>query len=192
MATLLDDHDVDETAASRPLMPPTDDEVRESVRAAIRGLPSMLNLALMGMSPRRGDAREVARIVRELYADTEKSLGKDAADELVLPTLERVKQRIVDLFGTSGWEDSGPPDAPTRAATSVAAPRLRTDQELVNLAYEEDVEGLMQEIRRLRSDVWLERAAEEIAGNPDVCTGPVEKAAAAALAVLRRHRDGKS
>ena len=169
-------------------MRPTDDDIRESVRAAVRGLPSMLNLALMGMSPRRGEAREVARIVRELYAGTEKSLGKDAADELVLPTLEHVKQRIVDLFGSSGWDGSGPA-APTRVTIPATAPRRRTDEELVSLAYEEDVEGLMQEIRRLRSDAWLERAAEEIAGHPDVCRGPVEKAAAAALAILRRHRD---
>jgi hypothetical protein len=172
-------------------VPPTDDDIRESVRAALRGLPSMLNLALMGMSPKRGEAREVARIVRELYAGTEKSLGKDVADELVLPTLEHVKQRIVDLFGTAGWDDSGSA-APAGTTIPVTAPPRRTDEELVSLAYEEDVEGLMQEIRRLRSDVWLERAAEEIAGNPDVCRGPVEKAAAAALAVLRKHRDGKS
>ena len=101
-------------------MPPTDAEVlelRESVRAALRGIPSMLNLALMGTSPSPDQARAVAHTVRDLYASAEKSMGKAAADELVLPTVERVRARIVEVFGSSEW------DEPQTAAAAVAKMR---------------------------------------------------------------------
>ena len=150
----------------------------------------MLNLALMGMSPRRDDAREVGRIVRELYAHTETSLGRDVADELVLPTLEGVRQRITDVFGTSGWEDPGVAASAT-AAILAPAPGRRTDEELVSLAYEEDVEGLMQEIRHLRSDAWLKRAAEEFLREMVVSHAiDLRRSVALLVGTLKRHRDG--
>ena len=51
------------------------------------------------------------------------------------------------------------------------------------------VPRLVEEIRRLRSDDWLERAAEEITDS-EVRDGYVEEAAV--VAILRKHRDGKA
>jgi len=49
-----------------------------------------------------------------------------------------------------------------------------------------DVCDLISEVRRLRSDEWLEKAAEEI-GGISALAGATERA----LAILRKHRDAR-
>lgn len=62
--------------------------------------------------------------------------------------------------------------------------------------HRDNLADLAAEIRRLRSDEWLERAAKEIAtGAPDHIKGRDWSAAdddAWVLAILRKHRDGKA
>src|SRR5262249_26525818 len=135
---------------------------------ALKGVPAMLNVALLGVNPSQAEALNVARMVRELYDEAEKSLGKAAADELVLPTLESAKARILEVFGTSGWDE--PEDVATPAAKMGSLDRARRDdaaRAVYQLADEarfvtdEDLEDLQErglsdvaaEIRRLRKMV---------------------------------------
>jgi hypothetical protein len=146
----------------------TDEEVRVQLVKALEGVPAMLNVALLGVNPSQAEALNVARMVRELYDEAEKSLGKDAADHLVLPTLEGAKARILEVFGTSGWDE--PEDVATAAAKMGSLDRARRDdaaRAVFQLADEarfvtdedlEDLEGrgladVAAEIRRLREMV---------------------------------------
>ena len=54
-----------------------------------------------------------------------------------------------------------------------------------------DVERLVAEVRRLRSDEWLEKAAEEISASPYAAIHS-SKTEDAIRAILRKHRDGKA
>jgi hypothetical protein len=54
----------------------------------------------------------------------------------------------------------------------------------------DDVRALVDEVRRLRSDEWLQRAAEEITENV-APRADVTSTIAQRLDILRKHRDGK-
>jgi hypothetical protein len=54
----------------------------------------------------------------------------------------------------------------------------------------EDITRLIAEVRRLRGDEWMEKAAEEIA--PMIHDDLMTDARAEVIAILRKHRDGKS
>ncbi len=69
-----------------------------------------------------------------------------------------------------------------------------SDDAVYDLAYEPYIPRLVAEVRRLRSDEWLERAIEEIAhGRADGwSTGVGIPTKADLLAILRKHRDWKA
>lgn len=132
------------------------------------------------------------RVVREL--------GTAAWEEP--ETVEQAKARMGTLPAAPGASTFGPGGGgPARDPE----PSPLTDEELDHLEREakrftapepwegnatETIVRLLAEVRRLRSDEWLERAADEIDGGMDALneTGPSRNEI---LDILRKHRDGR-
>jgi hypothetical protein len=76
-----------------------------ALRGAVVGIPSMLSAALVGERPRVA-AMRVARIVQQLHADAVAELGEREAEDLVGATLRLVRDRVIDIFGPSAWDDA--------------------------------------------------------------------------------------
>lgn len=112
-------------------MPPTDDDSRAEAERALIALDVDLDRALDGPEPSREKAREIARQYRDLYASAATPSGNTWAEARIHQAMVAARQKIIAVFGTSGWE---------RAADVVAAegpgdPAVRplTDAELAEL-----------------------------------------------------------
>jgi len=53
----------------------------------------------------RADAIRVAHVVRQLHTDAIAEFGELEAEDLVGHTLQYVRDRIVDVYGQSAWEE---------------------------------------------------------------------------------------
>ncbi len=196
-------------------MPPTDDEYLAAARHAMMALEAQLYRSLGGPSPSRDQAQSIARQMRDIVARAIAALGVEGAEEIV-DWYERAGKRVVGDLGNSAWDEPETVEqAKARMGTLSAAPgpgvldRVNdrelpplTDDELDAIARgglyrlgrgwfaRRDYRApLLAEVRRLRSDGWLKRAAEAITDN-EVRDGYVEEVAV--VAILRKHRDEKS
>ncbi len=196
-------------------MPPTDDEYLATARHAMMALEAQLYRSLGLPSPSHDQALSIARQMCDLVARAIADLGVKGAEEIV-DWYERAAKRVVRDLGTSAWDEPETVEqAKARIGTLSAAPgpgvldrvnegepRPLTDEELDAIARgglyrlgrgwfaQRDYRApLLAEVRRLRSDDWLVRAAEKITDS-EVRDGYVEEAAV--VAILRKHRDGKA
>ena len=62
----------------------------------------MLHAALTN----RKDAIRVARVVHQLHVDAVAELGEGEAEDLIGATLRLVRDRVIDIFGRSAWEEA--------------------------------------------------------------------------------------
>jgi hypothetical protein len=187
-------------------MPPTDEEYLATARHAMMALEAQLYRSLGGPSPSRDQSLAIAREMRDIVARAIRVLGVDGAQEIV-DWYERAGQRVMRDLGTSAWEEPETVEqAKARMGTLSAAPESthRLPDEILDELDRDaaatlkrgdgsmsadctDVRCIVAEVRRLRSDDWLQRAAEEIT-DCEVRDGYVEEAAV--VAILRKRRDG--
>lgn len=142
---------------------PTDEDLRATLRRVVMGIPSMVTQALRGTAerePTRETVAAVARIIRETYVGAVKALGKDEADEIMGPALQAARDRIVEVFGTSAWDEPAPPPPAAGFGHQVGmlpvVEPLLSDTQLdeIEAGWEDaTVRRLCDNVRRLRGEV---------------------------------------
>jgi hypothetical protein len=172
-------------------MPPSDDDYRAEALGAMIALVAQLDRA-----PHRTAALATARNIRALLARADQVLKQPGETDELHSMANAARDRIVKSMGTSAWDEPEVPrHSPLPAAPGTESPLtdrqlaiMEADANAVSMVAPGVVVGrLIREVRRLRSDEWLQRAVDDI-GALDTLEGHVDMAKA--LAILRKHRDG--
>jgi hypothetical protein len=180
-------------------MPPTDD-----ARNRILGEVQALRSEILRVRDRH-HAREIKRKVLELQhvaiAATHVEGSGIEADvaHIVDGFVREARETLVAYLGTAAWDEPETVEqAKARMGKLPAAPGSEqpplTDAELESIAHTGvflggatiSADRLVAELRRLRSDEWLNAAAADYIG-PDVA----RMDHGALVAILRKHRDGR-
>jgi len=168
---------------------PTDDEIRATTERALMSLRAAADRALDHGN--RALGRDVAREYRKLLVEAADTRSPQLAR--IAAAMASDGERIRQVLGTAGWDE---PDnsKPTHVPPAIASgPRDESDETPLTDA---ELRSLLEDAEdEVASDEWLERALKEIAARvmagvwpPDV-KGDEEPAA---MAILRKHRDGKA
>jgi hypothetical protein len=88
-------------------MPVTDDDYRAAAVHALMALDGNLHSALYSDHPSREASREIAEAMREILANADRILNEDTED--LVEIVERARRKVLEVFGTSGWDGSAPP-----------------------------------------------------------------------------------
>jgi hypothetical protein len=88
-------------------MRPSDDEYRAAAIHALMALDGNLHSAIYGERPSREASREIAETMREILANADKILDEDTEDLVAI--VERAKRKVLEVFGTSGWDGQAAP-----------------------------------------------------------------------------------